>query len=154
MTMTEHKFEKLTESKPSQKTGNGHCFQRKSRRSSTQGIRLLGVDLMSLHINLCMPWGQTLSFPSPMGSKKEEYGRFPFEVGKKKKKTPPFYSKLPHKCIQGNKFPPFCTFNFILKYSGTQRDSGLVIGKGSLSKDSDLKCNFLDMRCFLQQSSA
>lgn len=39
---------------------------------------------MSLHINLCMPWGQTLSFPSPMGSKEEEYGRFPFEVGKKK----------------------------------------------------------------------
>lgn len=41
--MTEHKFGKLTESKPSWKTGNGHCFQRKSRCCCTQGIELLGA---------------------------------------------------------------------------------------------------------------
>lgn len=38
MTMTEHKFGKLSESKPSWKTGNSHCFQRKARRSYTQEI--------------------------------------------------------------------------------------------------------------------
>lgn len=39
--MTEHKFGKLTESKPSWKTGNGHCFPRKARRSCTKEIKLV-----------------------------------------------------------------------------------------------------------------
>lgn len=39
--MTEPKFGKLTESKPSWKTGNGHCFQRKARCSCTQEIKLV-----------------------------------------------------------------------------------------------------------------
>lgn len=67
--MTEHKLRKLIESKPSWKTGNGHCF--KDRRCTQEMKVVLGAGFhLPPHRPVCAVWMDPTSHLSHGGEYK------------------------------------------------------------------------------------